>query len=51
MEFGFYAAKSFELLGASPPDPPTRGFTTGARWATAPRTQHIPPNACYFPQT
>jgi len=41
-KFATYAAKSFQLLGASPPDPPTRGSAPGPRWGHSPQTHSIP---------
>ena len=37
-----YAAKSFQLLGASPPDPLTSGSAPGPRWGHSPRRPRPP---------
>ena len=50
-----YAAKSFQLLGGSPPDPLTSGSAPGPRCGHSPQTRQTTIictlNTCYFPQT
>jgi len=46
-----YAAKSFQLLGASPQAPLTGGFSPGPRWGTSPRPRHTAAVPAIFPRT